>query len=419
MKIKADIIISARQAVTPLSDKGCLQGIEMSELAVFSPGGVAVKSGKILKSGNKSEILRNFNARKVVDFPDCVIMPGFVDAHTHPVFAGSRVNEYLLRAKGTAYMEIQAAGGGIISTVKATRKAGIPELYRLAERRILRMINHGTTALEAKSGYGLSVKDEIKMLKVISMLKEKLPAEIVPTFLGAHAIPEEFSSDRPGYIQLVLNAMKKVKSQNLAEAVDVFCEEGAFNLDESEKIFKEALKLGFKIKIHAEEFTTKRCAGMASILGASSCDHLLFISDEDIKIMSRNQTPAVLMPGTPFFLGMEKYAPARKIIENNVIVALATDFNAGSCLIESMQTAVSLACIKMKMTPEEAINAATINSAYALGLSACMGSLQEGKYANLVIMDAEDYREIPYHAGVNLAKSVMIKGKFIRHTVGF
>lgn len=416
----ADLIITADTILTCRSYSGYKAGVkQMNDVGLLKDGFIAVKDGKIIDVDKISKLNGQYKkVKKTINCKDKVVMPGFVDSHTHPVFAGSRVNEFQQRLYGATYEEIHAKGGGIQSTVNATRQAYFIDLFKSAKFYIQTMIKHGTTAIEAKSGYGLSVEDEIKSLKVIKKLKEQFSVDIVSTFLGAHSVPLEYKKNRAEYVNLIINKMLPwIKKDKLADNVDVFCEEGAFTLEESKKILCKAKKLGFKLKIHSDEFKNLGGTALIAKLKGLSADHLININDKDINLLAKSKSAAVLLPGTTFFLNKGKYAPARKLLEKNVITAIATDFNAGSCQSLSMQMIISLACLKMKMTPEEAINASTINGAHALGLNGKAGSIEKGKQADLCILSISDYRQLPYYFGTNLVDLVIKKGNIIAGTI--
>ncbi len=352
---------------------------------------------------------------KVINAEDKVVLPGFVDCHTHPVFGATREEEFELRIKGKSYEEIAQAGGGIRSSVRSVRQLSKDELIKLALPRLERFLSYGTTTIEAKSGYGLSLKDEIKILEVIKKLNQIHPMDLVPTFLGAHEIPDEYRERREEYIDLLINQMiPEVAKKKLALFCDVFCEKNVFSLDESRKILEKAKEYGLKPKLHADQLTPFGGAELAAEIKAVSADHLEFISDSGIEKMKQSGTIAVLLPGAVFGLGKDNYPPARKMIDMGLPVALATDFNPGSSFTESMPVILSLACLRMKLTPAEAICAATINSAYAIDKGDSIGSLERGKKADIVIWDVKNYKEIPYHYGVNLVDKVIKDGEVVR-----
>lgn len=412
---RADLIVYSRNLVTCRGDGRPKTGARMDDADLIEDGGLAAMDGIILAVGKRSEINSAFTPAAgalVIDAGPMTVTPGLIDSHTHPVYAGNRINEFILRAKGASYQEIHASGGGIQFTVDQSRKAGFDELYQKGRSIIETMLRHGTTTLEAKSGYGLDTAEEIRQLQVIAKLKEDLAPDIKATFMGAHSIPASYKDRRRDYIDLVINEMMPaVKKENLADFADVFCEEGAFTLGETGEILTAAKKLGFGLKVHAEEFTNSGAAVLGAEMGAVSVDHLLKVTDEDIAAIAATDTIMTLMPGTLFFLNYSEFAPARSIIDKGAALSLASDFNAGSCLGASMQMTMSLACIKMKMTPAEALNGATYNGAFAVGMSSVAGSLEEGKKADLVIFDVEDYRLLPYRFGQNLARIVIKNGR--------
>ncbi len=393
-------------------------GEAMSRLEIVENGAILVRGERIVWVGPT----RNLPAREhgvqyqTVDGIglDLVAIPGFVDSHTHPIFAGTRVEEYDLRCRGKTYQEIAAAGGGIAASMRQVRAASLSELVERAERYFLQFLSHGTTTIEAKSGYGLSLKDEVKMLRALAQLRGRSRLEVVPTFLGAHDIPQEFKGNRQEYVrQVVEDMIPRIVQEGLAQFCDVFCDEGYFSVDEARTILQTAKQAGLGLRVHAEELGHSGGAKLAAELGARSADHLEWIDQTDIEALSKAGTVATLLPGTTFNLGLQHYPPARKLIDAGVPVALATDFNPGSCYSLNMQLMLSLACSQMKMTPAEAITAATINGAYSLGLSSGLGSLEEGKQADIVLLNVSDYRELPYFFGINHCAVTIKRGNVI------
>jgi imidazolonepropionase len=384
----------------------------MHELEIIADGAVAVDKDKIIDVGRSKTIAAKYQAAKTIDAGGKTVTPGLIDAHTHPVFAGDRSNEFEMRLKGATYQEISAAGGGIKSTVKAVRKASEKELVHISLPRLESFISCGTTTIDAKSGYGLTLDDELKMLRVIRDLGKIQPLELIPTFLGAHEIPPEYQGRKNEYVKLITEQMiPAVINDKLAEFCDIFCEKGVFEIEESRYILDFARKHGLKIKLHADEFAPLGGAELAAELGAISADHLMAVSDKGIRAMKEKGVIAVLLPGTTFTLGLKNYAPARKIIDNGNPMALATDFNPGTCFCESLPAIMNIACTQMKMTPAEALTATTINAAWAIGRGESLGSMERGKQADLVIWNIPSYKHIPYHFGVNLAMAVIKRGK--------
>lgn len=350
---------------------------------------------------------------RVIEAKGKVVSPGFVDPHTHVVYAGSRASEFAQRLEGVPYMEIAKEGGGINSTVRATRKASRKELFDSAKERLARMLAWGTTTAEVKSGYGLSLEAELKMLEVIRDLAGKQPVELVPTFLGAHEVPKEYKARRARYIDLLLRKMiPAVGKKVLAEYCDVFCEKGVFSVEESRRILLRARDWGMIPKVHADEITPLGGAELAAEVGATSADHLVYPSRKGMAAMKKAGVVPVLLPGTSFFLS-SRYAPAREMIARGLPVALATDHNPGTCTIEGLPVVIGLACLRLKMTPEEALIAATRNAAKAILREDVIGSLEPGKQADLLLLDIPDYREIPYRFGTNPVGMVVKKGKVV------
>ena len=354
---------------------------------------------------------QQITSEKVIDAEGSLVTPGLVDPHTHLIFAGWRQKELALKLKGVGYLEILEQGGGILNTVKNTRAASLQQLQDLAAQILDRMLAHGVTTCEAKSGYGLDLNNELKSLQAIKKLNEHHLVELVPTFMGAHAVPPEYKGKTADYIQLIKEEMiPEVARQGLAEFNDVFCEQGVFSVDESKEILEHGLKYGLSPKAHAEEITALGGASMAAKVGAISADHLIYATDEGINDMSRSGTIAVLLPATSLNLGAD-FARAGDMIAAGVPVALATDFNPGSCPTDSLQLVMNLAGMKYKMTPEEVLTAVTINAAAAIGRAEKVGSIEPGKQADLVVWDAPDLDFIMYRFGTNLVKMVVKKGQ--------
>lgn len=409
----ADLLI--KHATQLLNPK--LNGTDASKLQIIENGSIAFFQGKIVLSGSTSELISQINLidnAVIIDATGKVVAPGFVDPHTHPLFYGTRENEFEMRCQGKSYREIAEAGGGIRYSVRQLRKASKEQLIQHALPYLDRFIQYGTTTIEAKSGYGLSLEDEIKSLEVIQELNRIHPIDLIPTFLGAHEIPDEFRHRREKYIDLIIKEMiPQVAERKLAEFCDIFCEEHVFNLQESEQILTAALDHGFKIKIHADQLTASGGAELAAKLGAVSADHLDYIAPETIEKLKSAGTIPVLLPGAVFFLGLQHYAPAREMIDAGLPVALATDFNPGSCMTESMPLIMTLGCIYLKMLPAEVWLATTVHAAQAVSRTRASGSLDTGANADLVIWNIPNYKYLPYHFGVNLVDQVIKNGKTV------
>jgi len=393
-------------------------GESMSELGIIKNGSILMRADRIVWIGPTKDLpVREPGVRyQTLDGMglDLVALPGFVDSHTHPIFAGTRADEYELRCRGMSYQEIAESGGGIRSSVRQLRAATINQLVDRAERHFWQFLSHGTTTIEAKSGYGLSLEDELKSLQALALLRGKSRLDIVATFLGAHDVPDEYRDSREQYIHLLIEEMiPRVARDGLAQYCDVFCDDGYFTVGEARAVLLAAKEAGLGLRLHAEELSHSGGAALAAELGARSADHLEYIYERDLKGLKQAGTIATLLPGTAFSLGHTRYPPARKLIEAGVPVALATDFNPGSCYTPNMQLILSIACSQMKMSPAETITGATINGAYSLGLSDRLGSIEEGKQADVVLMAVGDYREIPYFFGVNHCVVTIKKGNIV------
>ena len=378
---------------------------ENYELGIIENGAVLIDNGKIVEVGTMREL--KGSAEEEIDASGKVVMPGFVDPHTHLVFSGTRENELYMKLQGKRYLEILKMGGGILRTVRVTRNATKEELMKETKRRLDYMLRNGTTTAEAKSGYGLNYEDERKILEVINEMKH--PVELVPTFLGAHALPSEFKESGE-YIEYMKKIIPKIS--HLAKFIDIFCEKGVFDCEESREYLEEGKKYGLVPKIHADEIEDIGCSKVAVDVGAISADHLVKTSDENIELMAKNGIIAVFLPPTPYMLLSKEYARARKFIEEGIPVALATDLNPNA-YTESMQMVISLAITQMRMLPEEAIAASTINAAAAIDMQDKIGSLERGKQADIIILDAKNYQQIGYHFGVNLVEKVVKRGKLV------
>jgi imidazolonepropionase len=377
-----------------------------------------IRDGKIERVGPSDEIEKNAGDAEVVDADSRVVMPGFVDAHTHLVFAGNRLDDFERRARGETYEQIAKAGGGIWSTVEKTRAASEADLLAQAKQHANWFLRCGTTTVEAKSGYGLTVEDELKILRVMRRLKEGVRLEIVPTFLGAHAVPRELSTDE--YLGILITEMlPRVAAERLAEFCDVFCERGYFNIDQSRKILSAAKKVGLSLRGHVDQLTNSGGAKLMAEMCATTADHLEQADEQGIAALRKANVQPVLLPGSVYALGSSRYPRAREMIEARLAIVLATDFNPGSSPTPSMPMVLSLACTQMKMSPAEAITASTVNAAYSLNRGDSIGSLEPGKVANFVIFDCEDYRELPYWFGMPQTHSVFVRGECALRSGGF
>jgi len=410
-------VLHASQVVTLSGPKRPRIGAEMSELAIISDGGMLIRDGKIESVGPSAEIEKNVGDEEIVDAGGRVMMPGFVDAHTHLVFSGNRLDDFERRARGEPYEQIAKAGGGIWSTVEKTRAASELDLLTQAKTHANWLLSCGTTTVEAKSGYGLTVEGELKLLRVIRQLKKEVRLEIVPTFLGAHAVPRELSPDE--YLGVVVTEMlPRVTAEKLAEFCDVFCERGYFDIDQSRKVLSAAKELGLKLRGHVDQLTNSGGAKLMAEMGATTADHLEQTDEQGIAALKKANVQPVLLPGSVYALGSSRYPRAREMIEAGLAIVLATDFNPGSSPTPSMPMVLSLACTQMKMSPAEAITASTVNAAYSVNRDDKIGSLEPGKLANFVILDCEDYRELAYWFGVSQTHAVYIKGECVSKSGG-
>lgn len=406
------VIRNAAQVVTPIGRRPA-RGAAMRDLRIIPDGAVVIDGERIAWVGPTTQLPPVPADAEVIDATDQVVLPGFVDSHTHLVFAGSRADEFEQRLQGATYQEIAARGGGINATVRRVRTSSREELTALARPRLRRLLAFGVTTIEVKSGYGLSPADELKCLQVIADLNAEGPWELVPTFLGAHAVPPECQNDRDGYVRLLLDTMlPEVARSQLADFCDVFCETGVFSIDESERILRRAVALGLRTKLHADELTPLGGTELAVRLGAASADHLLCVTDAGIDALAASDTVATLLPGTAFFLGLP-YAPGRRLIDRGCAVALASDCNPGTCPTENLPLVGTMACTQMKLLPAEAVTALTLNAAVALGRADRVGSLEPGKQADLMVLDKEDYRDLFYHFGVNHVAQVVKRGRVV------
>ena len=402
-------VLHASDLVTLSGPKRPRVATELSELGIIRDGGMLVRDGKIEKIGPSEEIEKNLGDAEIVDARGRVVMPGFVDAHTHLVFAGTRLDDFERRTRGETYEQIAKAGGGILSTVERTRASSEADLLAQAKTHADWFLRCGTTTVEAKSGYGLTVEDELKILRVLRELKEEVRLEIVSTFLGAHAVPKKLSSDE--YLDIVVTEMlPRVTEEKLAEFCDVFCDRGYFDIDQSRKILSAAKKLGLNLRGHVDQLTNFGGAKLMAEMGATTADHLEQTDEQGIAALKKASVQPVLLPGSVYALGSSRYPRAREMIEAGLGVVLATDFNPGSSPTPSMPMVLSLACTQMKMSPAEAVTASTVNAAHSLNRGDRIGSLEPGKLANFVIFDCEDYRELAYWFGMPQTHSVYVRG---------
>jgi imidazolonepropionase len=415
-------VVNCSQLLTLAGPRRPRVGAEMRELSVVEDGAMLVRGRRIVRTGARAEVEPLIDARcELLDAGGRVVMPGFVDAHAHPVFAGDRADEFEKRAAGVSYQEIAAAGGGIRSTVRRTRAATEDELLRTALRRERWFLRTGTTTVEAKSGYGLSVEDELKMLRVVRRLNTEGRLDYVPTFLGAHEVPDEYRERREEYVRLVVEEMlPRVCTEGLAEFCDVFCEERVFTVEDSRRVLEAARARGLGLRVHADQLTRGDGALLAAELKAKTADHLEHTDAYAIAALKAAGVQPVLLPGSVYALGSRRYPAAREMIEAGLAVVLATDFNPGSSPTPSMTMILSLASTQMKMTPAEALTAATVNAAYSLNRGDETGTLEAGKRADFVVHDCADYRELAYFFGVEHAHAAYVNGReaYARALVG-
>ena len=418
------IITNITQLVTCASPGGPKRGDQMREVGAIRGGAVAIANGKIVGVGSTESIAHEFESANVIDARGQVVCPGFVDPHTHIVFAGTRLDEFELKIKGADYLEILAGGGGIISTVRKTREASSDDLVADGNRRLEKMLAAGTTTVEIKTGYGLETDTELKMLRTIFEMAQANGVSVVPTFLPAHAVPPEFKDEPDAYVDLICDEMLPRamecyrETPHLADVrtpifADVFCEKNAFDLEQSRRVLETASGLGFRLKAHVDEFTNLGGSRMAIEMGAVSIDHLDAISDEEIELLARSETIGIVTPAVNFNFGSSDFADARRMIDAGCAIAISTDYNPGSAPSPSQQMTMAIACRYQKLLPAEAFNAATINAAHAVGLGDRFGSIEVGKAADLLLLDCDDYRLATYEFGGTLVKSVLKKGKLV------
>ncbi|MCP4362736.1 MAG: imidazolonepropionase [Chloroflexi bacterium] len=412
------LIINASQVcVVPGGDRP-QRGADLGELGLIVDGAVAVQAGKITAVGPTSDLQSIHHATQVIDANGRAVIPGFVDPHTHIPWAGERAAEFEQRVAGATYMEIMAAGGGIMSTVRHTRQASINDLTADNLPRLARMLRYGTTSAETKTGYGLETETELKQLDAILTLNAAQPIELTPTFLPAHAVPAEFNGRTDEYVQLVIEEMLPAgaawaKEHNQPLFCDVFCEKGVFDVAQTRQILQTAVNLGYRLKVHADEFVGLGGTKLAVELGAVSADHLVYTPEADIAALGAGDTIAVGLPGTPFGLAERDYTPAKAILQAGGALALATDCNPGTCWCESQQMVMALACRYMGLTQAQALTTVTLNAAHAIGRGHEIGSLEAGKQADILVLDTADYRQLGYRFGTNLVHTVIKKGQIV------
>ncbi len=405
--------MNAEELVTLAGSQKPRTGKQMRELQIIRDGAVAIREGKIVAVGKTSDVSKTFRGENVINAKGKTVLPGFVDPHTHLVFAGSREDEFQMRVEGASYMEILNNGGGVFKTAKETRRTRVEKLVELGLERMDDMLAHGTTTVETKSGYGLTTEDEVKILEATRRLNQLHCMNVVSTFLGAYAVPLEYRSNTDEYVDLVVREMiPEVSKQGLAEFCDVFCERGIFNLEQAKRVLIGGKNHGLKPKIHADQMNVLGGAEIAADVGAVSADHLNFASAEGIRALAEKGVVAVLLPAATYSLMMNRYADARLMIDSGVPVALATDFNA-SCWMENQQLVIAMACYCMRLTPAEAITAATINAAHAVCRAGEVGSLEVGKRADVSILDAPNHKFLGYSFGVNLVEKVIANGRLV------
>ncbi len=418
--LACDLLIHSAAQLLTLAG-GPQRGDRLGALGLIEDGAVAITAGRIVLTGPTAEVRAQVQAQAELDAHGRVVMPGFVDPHTHVVWAGDRAAEFEQRLAGATYMELMAAGGGIMATVRHTRAAGLAQLLAETRPRLRRMLAYGTTTVEAKTGYGLELDAELRQLDALDQLAAEGPWTLVPTFLAAHAVPAEYTGRADAYVDLVVDSLlpaaaarlPRWAARNLPVFCDVFCEEGAFTVAQARRILQHAQALGFGLKIHADEFVGLGGTALAVSLGAASADHLVFTPAADIAALGAGETVAVGLPGTPFGLAQAGYTPAAQILAAGGVLALATDLNPGTSWCESMQMVIALACRYMRLTPAQAIAAATINAARAVRLERQVGSLEPGKLADVLVLAVPDYRHLGYRYGTNLVQTVIKAGAVV------
>ncbi|MGB0385048.1 MAG: imidazolonepropionase [Ardenticatenaceae bacterium] len=422
---KVDLLIhNATQLLTCASPNGPKRGRACRDVGTIPNGALAIANGQIVAVGESSEILATFTASQFIEASGKTVMPGFVDCHTHVVYGGNRVHEFELRLQGATYMEIMAAGGGIVSTMRHTREASEAELVEEARKRLDKMLALGTTTVEIKTGYGLDTATELKMLHVIEQLDLSHPCTLIPTFLGAHTLPPEYKNNAAGYVELIISEMipavgewyahSHFSQQQIPLFIDVFCEDHAFDVAQTRRILEAGMAAGMQAKIHVDQFNSLGGLQMALDVGVTSADHLEVTTGDDIGHLATSDTVAVLMPAVNFNLGLPNFADGRALLDAGAAVALATDMNPGSAPCFSIPLTMAIGCRYLRLLPSEALNASTINAAHAIGLAARVGSLEVGKAADLLILNTDDYRNMTYLLGGNLVAAVIKGGKLIK-----
>lgn len=413
--MKADkILINLNEIFSPKDIGRPLRGEEMNEATVLKNGYIAIADGKILEvgEGDAWENLKDENT-EIVDLTGKVAAPGLIDAHTHLVYGGSRENEFAMKLNGMSYLEILEAGGGILSTLKATDSASFDELYDKTKDLLEHMLVHGVTSVEAKSGYGITLETELKELEVLKKLNEDFPTELITTFMAAHVIHDKYKDNPDEYVDVVIDMMPEVAKRNLAEFCDVFCEKNVFTAEQSERILEAAKKHGLKPRIHSDEIENIGGVNVAAKVGAVSAEHLMVVDDEEIETLAKNNVIGNLLPGTTFSLMVDTYAPARKMLDKGMAITLCTDSNPGSCPTANLQFIMQLGCLEMKLTPVEVYNAVTINAAYSVDRAKTIGSFDKGKRANIAIFDAKTLDYTLYFFATNLIHQVYIDGDLV------
>ncbi len=404
------LLTNIGELLTMRGPTGARKGKQMGEFEIIHDAAVGITDGKIAFAGAESD-LSDKSADSIIDCQGKLVTPGLVDPHTHLIFGGSRENEVALKQQGVPYLEILEQGGGILSTVRATREADKETLIQKGLFHLNRFLSYGVTTLEAKSGYGLDRETELKQLEAVKALQDRHPIELVSTFLGAHAVPPEYKGNEQAFLKSMEDLFGEIKDNNLAEFVDIFCETGVFTVEQSREYLLEAKRHGFGVKIHADEIDSLGGAELAAEVGAITGDHLVAASDQGIEDLAHGETIATLLPGTTFYLGKDSFARGRKMIDEGAAVTLSTDFNPGSSVTENLQMIMSLALLKLKLTPEEIWTAVTVNAAHAINRGETAGQIDIGRPADIVLWDANSYSYIPYHYGVSHVHTVIKSGK--------